>query len=196
MGSLKKRASASANGSDGTYRPTSMELIVCRDTSTSSASAPWESPRFSRSSRTRFFTLTSQLDSRAWCQARLSADTRPGSTIGLQRSTRAHRPASPRCCSPTGLSSCSARIATSCSSQRSTVAGSATLPPPSRRRCVLRRLSAHRSGRRPSPRRLHRACRGSSRSWRRPRPSIVGGARAFETRRRSARQALLGGGCS
>src|SRR5262249_60639726 len=49
----KNRARPTARGSEGMYRPTSIELIVCRDTPIAVASSPWDTPRAARHSPTR-----------------------------------------------------------------------------------------------------------------------------------------------
>src|SRR6185437_10863765 len=50
----KNRAIVNASGSDGRYRPFSIEITVCRDTPRAAASSAWDSPRWVRCSRTRF----------------------------------------------------------------------------------------------------------------------------------------------
>jgi hypothetical protein len=53
-----------ASGSDGRYRPFSMEITVCRDTPSAAASSACDSPRAVRCSRTRFRIMSSDLYSR------------------------------------------------------------------------------------------------------------------------------------
>src|SRR5271169_2872628 len=53
----KNRAIRNASGSDGMYRPPSIEITVCRDTPRAAASSAWDSPRWERCPRTRFLTM-------------------------------------------------------------------------------------------------------------------------------------------
>ena len=58
----KNRAIRKASGSDGRYRPFSMEITVCRDTPRAAASSACERLRWVRCSRTRFLIMSRYLN--------------------------------------------------------------------------------------------------------------------------------------
>src|SRR5579862_5346860 len=64
----KNRAIRNASGSDGRYRPFSIEITVCRDTPRAAASSACDRPRWVRCSRTRFLIMSRYLNM-SGCQA-------------------------------------------------------------------------------------------------------------------------------